>query len=100
MGTAIGYRLVRDLLEQTFGEIALQGMRRMTPDGPGTISLARELTLMEALFNGAYVTTMRELGLTPDPKLAAGRTGGADAFYKGPVADEIVKAVASVEQLA
>lgn len=76
---AIGYRLVRDLLEGTFGEVALAEMHRLTPDGPGKMSLARELTLMEALFNGAYVTTMRELGLEPDPKLAAGRTGGADA---------------------
>jgi hypothetical protein len=59
---AFGYQFVRSVLEESFGEDALAGMHRLTPDGPLLLSLVEELKGMEALFTGAYLTACQELG--------------------------------------
>ena len=59
------YGFVRAILEEAFGESALARMHRLTADGPVEADLDTELSFMEQLFLGAYVTAMRELGLDP-----------------------------------
>jgi hypothetical protein len=62
---ALAYRFVRALLEKTLGRPALAKLRRRTASGPINIPLDRELRLAESLFYGAYLSTARELGMTP-----------------------------------
>jgi hypothetical protein len=62
---AQAYRFVRGVLEQTFGVEALRQMHRQTAEGPVAPDLAAELAQMQALFFGAYATTCRQLGMTP-----------------------------------
>jgi hypothetical protein len=62
---ADGYRFVRIVLGEAFGEGALGRMHRLTPEGPAAPSLEEELAGMESLFSGASATACRELGREP-----------------------------------
>lgn len=64
---ARSYQFVREVLQQAFGPEALPKLRRLTAAGPVNLSLASELTLMEALFHGAYLRSCEEIGMKPDP---------------------------------
>ena len=64
---ARSYQFVRQVLEHTFGPEALPKMHRLTATGPVNMSLASELTLMEALFQGAYLRSCDEIGMKPEP---------------------------------
>lgn len=64
---ARSYQFVREVLEQSFGPKALPNMRRLTAAGPVNMPLATELTLMEALFQGAYLRSCEEIGMKPEP---------------------------------
>jgi hypothetical protein len=63
---ARSYQFVREVLQQAFGPEALPKLRRLTAAGPVNLSLASELTLMEALFHGAYLRSCEEIGMKPD----------------------------------
>ena len=63
---ALGYRYIRDVVEDAFGSAELERLHRVTPDGPAPTSLAEDLHGIEALFLGAHVCASRELGLTPN----------------------------------
>jgi hypothetical protein len=63
---AVGYRYIRNVLEDTFGAQALQALHRLNDGGPVQKCLAEELDAIENLFFGAHITVSRELGLTPD----------------------------------
>lgn len=56
------YRYVRGLLERVFGKEGLETMRRLTPEGPVTVSLGEELAAFERLFTGAYARACAETG--------------------------------------
>jgi hypothetical protein len=62
---AQAYAFVRTVLEEAFEAGDLQGMHRLTADGPVEPDLDAELSFMERLFLGACVTVMRELGIDP-----------------------------------
>jgi hypothetical protein len=62
---ARSYRFVREVLQEAFGPEALPKLRRLTAAGPVNISLATELSLMEALFHGAYLQSCEEIGMKP-----------------------------------
>ena len=64
---ACSYQFVRQVLEHAFGPEALPKMHRLTATGPVNLPLASELTLMEALFQGAYLRSCDEIGLKPEP---------------------------------
>ncbi len=68
---ASGYRFVRKALEAAFGTDGLVATFRLGPEGPSSLSLARELDEMEGLFRGAYFTSCREIGLAPAAAFAA-----------------------------
>ncbi|MGO8790608.1 MAG: hypothetical protein ACLQVL_24935 [Terriglobia bacterium] len=74
---ARSYRFVRGVLQQAFGPEALPKLRRLTAAGPVNLSLAEELTLMEALFHGAYLRSCEEIGMRPEPDSEFG--SGRDA---------------------
>jgi hypothetical protein len=74
---ALGYRYVRDVLEDTFGPGQLERLHRLTQSGPTPASLAEELIDMEMLFLGAHVTISKQLGLVPDA--ASGASASASA---------------------
>jgi len=74
---AQAYRFVRGVLEETFGSTALKKMYRQTPEGPVEKCLDDELTEIESLFHGAYVTIARQMGMRPDASLSLG-TGDAE----------------------
>ena len=61
---AIGYRFIKNLLEETFGVNGLKNMHRLTADGPVAMNLYEELAQISGLFFGAFVVCGRELGLT------------------------------------
>lgn len=63
---ALGYRYVQGVLEDAFGPGELEKLRRLTEAGPVPMSLAEELSEMEAIFLGAHVSVSRELGLSPE----------------------------------
>ena len=65
---AVGYRFIRNVLEEAFGNQALQSLHRLTANGPVATSLAAELATIEALFFGAHVKISQELGLAPDTR--------------------------------
>jgi hypothetical protein len=75
------YRFVRDVLEEAFGPEALKQLHRLTAAGPVASDLDAELSQMQALTFGAYVTTSRQLGMEPEdkPSLGSGRGANADA---------------------
>jgi hypothetical protein len=60
---ALGYRFLHDSLDALLGEGALQQLNRERAEGTAPVHLAEELTQMEALFWGAYLASMQELGL-------------------------------------
>ena len=64
---ARSYRFVREVLQQAFGPEALPKLHRLTATGPVNVSLDSELTLMEALFQGAYLRSCEEIGMKPEP---------------------------------
>jgi hypothetical protein len=68
---ALGYRYIRSVLEDTFGPQELERRRRLTEAGPAPVSLAEELSDIEALFLGAHVSVSRELGLPPDASMSS-----------------------------
>ena len=74
---ARSYQFVREVLQQAFGPEALPKLRRLTAAGPVNISLDSELTLMEALFHGAYLRSSEEIGMKPAPDSAIGNPGDA-----------------------
>lgn len=74
---AQAYRFVRGVLEETFGATALKKMYRQTPEGPVEKCLDDELTEIEGLFHGAYVTIARQMGMRPDSSILLG-TGDAE----------------------
>ena len=63
---ALGYRYIRSVLEDAFGSQELERLHRLSQAGPVPVSLAEELSGMEALFLGAHVSVARELGLALD----------------------------------
>jgi hypothetical protein len=75
---ALSYRFVRTVLEGAFGAGALDGLRRLTPDGPVSASLAEELAEVEGLFRGAARAVGRQLGLP----LESGGEGDEAAFLR------------------
>ena len=75
---ARSYQFVREVLQQAFGPEALPKLRRLTAAGPVNISLDSELTLMEALFHGAYLRSCGEIGMNPAPDSAIGNPGDAN----------------------
>jgi hypothetical protein len=75
---AQSYQFVREVLKQTFGPEALPKMRRLTAQGPVNLSLASELTLMEALFHGAYLRSCDEIGMQPETDLKSAKPGDAN----------------------
>jgi hypothetical protein len=72
---AIGYGFVRRVLEDVFGPEGLGTLSRLTPDGPLPGNLGGQLEEIESLFLGAYLTTCREIALTPDESLPAESRG-------------------------
>ncbi|MCZ2342468.1 MAG: hypothetical protein LC104_11845 [Bacteroidales bacterium] len=64
---AAAYRFVRGVLDGAFGADAVAGLRRLTPDGPTSASLADELASAERLFEGAYRVACREIGHPEEP---------------------------------
>jgi hypothetical protein len=66
---AMGYRYIRNVLEDTFGPQELERIHRLTEAGPALASLAEELSGIESLFLGAHVSVSRELGLAPDTSM-------------------------------
>lgn len=64
------YRFVRSMLAEMFGPETLNGMHRLTVEGPCDQSLAEELAAMEELFDGAAAVAHRELGMEPGPNHA------------------------------
>jgi hypothetical protein len=64
---ARSYQFVRQVLEHAFGPDAIPKMHRLTATGPVNVSLASELTLMQALFQGAYLRSCDEIGMKPEP---------------------------------
>lgn len=74
---ALGYRFVERVLTTTFGAEALKKIHRIGPEGPATLSLADELTQMQALFFGAYAVVCEDLGLRAEAQ--------ADAAANAPV---------------
>lgn len=62
---ALGYRYVRQVLEDAFGPGQIERLHRLTQSGPVPTCLAEDLAEIEALFMGAHETVSRELGLTP-----------------------------------
>jgi len=75
---AMSYRFVRTVLEETFDPDVLNGIHRLTADGPVELRLTDELDLMEALFYGAHAVVCGELGLEPEPG-PPGRVANTDA---------------------
>jgi hypothetical protein len=77
---ALGYRFVRGVLEESFGPGELDGMHRLTADGPVDSPLGEELADMEALFLGAHAKVSRQLGCPTDPTV--GDEVAADAVAR------------------
>ncbi len=75
---ARSYQFVREVLEQSFGPEALPKLRRLTAAGPVNMPLATELTLMEALFQGAYLRSCEEIGMKPESDFSLGHSHDAD----------------------
>jgi hypothetical protein len=75
---ARSYRFVREVLEQAFGPEALPKLHRLTAAGPVNMPLASELTLMEALFHGAYLRSCQEIGMKPESDAVPGQAGDAN----------------------
>ena len=75
---ARSYQFVREILEQSFGPEALPNLRRLTAAGPVNMPLATELTLMEALFQGAYLRSCEEMGMKPETDFSLGHAHDAD----------------------
>lgn len=75
---ALGYRFVRNVLTEQFGDESLKQMYRLTVNGPVTMNLDDELRQMEALFHGAYVTVTRQLGLVEKNDVDVGSAAGAE----------------------
>lgn len=63
---ARSYQFVRQVLEHAFGPDALPKMHRLTATGPVDLPLGSELTLMEAVFQGAYLRSCDEIGMKPE----------------------------------
>lgn len=74
------YRFVRSVLEESFGPEALKRMHRLTASGPVAADLDAELSQMQALTFGAYVTTSRQLGMVPKVNPTLGSDADVDAF--------------------
>jgi hypothetical protein len=91
---ADGYRFVRGVLEEAFGERALGEMHRLLPDKPTTASLREELAAMIHLFDGAAATAMRELGIKTE-RDPSGFTGWA-ALPNDPDVDADARAMVPV----
>ena len=75
---ARSYEFVREVLGQSFGPEALPKLRRVTAAGPVNLTLDAELTLMEALFHGAYLRSCEEIGMKPEAGSESGSAGEAD----------------------
>lgn len=75
---ALGYRFVRNLLTEQFGDESLKQLYRLTATGPVSINLDDELRQMEAIFFGASVTVARQLGLAETSEDEAGSGAGAE----------------------
>ncbi len=71
---AEGYRYIRGVLGDIFGEEALGTLRRLRQEGPVETALSAELDFMIALFDGAANVARLELG-APSP-------GDSDAFVR------------------
>lgn len=75
---ALGYRFVRNLLTEQFGDESLKQLYRLTAVGPVSMNLDDELRQMEAIFFGASVTVARQLGLAEPNEEEAGSGLGAE----------------------
>ncbi|MBZ0184983.1 MAG: hypothetical protein K8F91_01935, partial [Candidatus Obscuribacterales bacterium] len=62
---AYSYRFLKSVASSLFGPDGLKKLRRMTPDGPVEVDLYSELTFMEDLFNGAHISSCKDLGMKP-----------------------------------
>ncbi len=78
---SLSYRFVRRILSETFGSRALERVPRLTADGATRSSLDAELSQMEGLFYGAYLTVAQQLGVPiQNPSgLGSGRGSQSDA---------------------
>jgi len=79
---ALAYRFIRTVLEENFGSAGLKEMHRQTAAGPVAVDLAAELDAMEGLFFGAYLTSSRQLGMSPDESLLPTAASAAEAFER------------------
>ena len=66
-------------------------MHRLTATGPVDLLLASELTLMEALFNGAYLRSCDEIGMKPDPGAVTPNNASLDRALLAAWLDSIPK---------
>ena len=62
---ALSYRFISRTLADLIGEKSLRQIHRVSERGPISMNLDEELRHMEALFWGAYLTSMDELGMLP-----------------------------------
>lgn len=76
---AKSYRFVRSVLEEFLGRDAWPGLHRLTPDGPVSIPLDRELRLIEGLFHGAYCASAEEIGMPVEGTESLGSGAGPAA---------------------
>jgi len=75
----LGYRFVRNLLSELFGDESLKQLHRLTAAGPVAMNLDEELRQMEALFLGASTTVTRQLGLVEKNEDQSGSVAASDA---------------------
>ena len=68
---ATSYRFLREQMAELIGEAALDGIPRLTPDGPGDHSVLQTLRDAEALFRGAHAAALEDLGLPAPPGASA-----------------------------
>jgi len=78
---AESYGFLKHHLSRIVGRDALCQLRRLTPFGPVQRPLLDELEHIEQIFWGAYVTSLRELGLSAAIDVPDGRGLTADAWH-------------------
>jgi hypothetical protein len=79
---AESYRFVRELLESTFGQIALKNAHRLTASDRVSKPLLEELLNMESLFYGAYQIVAEEIGMEIDTQFQEKSEQGKEADKK------------------
>jgi hypothetical protein len=77
---AESYRFVRGVLEEALGKGELGKLKRVTPAGPSNMTLDEELTLVQQLFHGAYLSSCDHLGLAPRADKHLGQASDRDVL--------------------